>query len=191
MSAVGDACADLAQWLPVAGTLIGQPDDDGTRTSRAQPASHPPWNQAAAAAALGAAEGVHRLEASLRLAVTGHPGRRRHLRETGAAISAVVSLAYAVDPRGQRQAAAYVMRLVTVIRQLPAVDEDERWQRVRTSVCPYCRLGMLRFAPRSGRITCLRYGSCWDADGRHPMGLLSVSKLDAAPCVAWNDGLVT
>ena len=73
---LAEACALIAECLPVALQLVTEPDADGT-TGTGQPSSRPPWNQAAASAAMDAHEGLRRLEASLRLAVTGHTGPRR------------------------------------------------------------------------------------------------------------------
>jgi len=50
---------------------------------------------------------------------------------------------------------------------------------------------MLRVRPRSGDVTCLRYGACRDHDGHHPAGRLDISHLTSEPVIRWNDGLVT
>jgi hypothetical protein len=79
---------------------------------------------------------------------------------------------------------------VRQIQELPAVDQAEPWRRLPAQ-CPYCGFAMLRVRPRSGEVTCLRYGACTDADGQHPAGRLDVSRLTGEPIVQWNDGLVT
>lgn len=184
-------CAELGRWLPTAQALIGEPDTDGTRTHTA-PTSRPPWNGAVAAAVLDAHEGVRRLEASLRKAVTGRPGPRRGGSDanTQAAIVAIGQLAYAVDEDGQRVATVYVARLVTPMRQLPAVDEDERPRKVAWP-CRYCGFEMLRIFPRSGRVTCLRQGACFDLDGNHPIGHMGLNLVTQEGAVYWQDGSVT
>jgi len=185
---LSESCADLARWLPVAESLMAEPDADGA-AGAGQPSSRPPWNGAAANAALDAHEGVRRLEASLRLAVTGRPGPRRggSLTNTFAAIDAIEDLGSGVTASAMAKAARYLGRLSRPVEQLPAVDEAERPQRVRTP-CPYCGFAMLRVFPREGRVTCLRLGACWDSDGRHPAGMMEVGRL--GPQVRWNDGLV-
>ncbi len=68
MTALADACAELAAWLPAAEALITAPDAQGS-AGRGQPSSRPPWNAAAAMALLDAAEGARQLEASWRSGV--------------------------------------------------------------------------------------------------------------------------
>jgi hypothetical protein len=47
---------------------------------------------------------------------------------------------------------------------------------------------MLRLSPRSGRVTCLRWGVCVDRDGNHPQGQVDRS-VSGEPMVSWQDGL--
>jgi hypothetical protein len=185
---LGGSCADLARWLPVAAALMAEPDTDGAM-AHGQPASRPPWNPAAANAFHDADEGVRRLEASLRLAVTGRPGPRRggSGAATMAALDAVENLGEAVTATAMAKAARILDRWSRAIQQLPAVDEAERPQKVTTE-CPYCKFKMLRVFPREGRVTCLRYGACWDGNGQHPKGTMEVGRL--GPQVRWADGLV-
>src|SRR5258708_27365563 len=158
VTALADACAELAAWLPAAEALITAPDTQGS-TGRGQPSSRPPWNAAAAMALLDAAEGARRLEASWR------SGRLRPSSATGAVLASIVRLSYAVTEGDQHQAVALVGRWTTQILQLAAVDREERPQRV-AAMCPYCHFGMLRVFPRSGRAACLRgAGACQDANG--------------------------
>ncbi len=203
-TAVAEAAADLTRCLTIAETLIPLPDQDGTTAIGSATVSSPPWNAQAAAAVLDTHEGLRRLEASLRLIVAGHPGSRRggSAANTFAAIEAVTALSYALPQDGHIQEKGkpcpcdwcrlirILARWAMAVERLPAVDTAEIWQRVQAA-CPYCGFAMLRYAPRSGRLTCLRYGSCADADGVHPVGHVTVSELDGTPCVAWQDGLVT
>ncbi len=189
---LGESCADLARWLPVAAALMAEPDtEDGTDAmpSVPSPYSRPPWNPAAANAAMDAHEGLRRLEASLRLAVTGHPGFRRggSTVNTFRALGAIEDLGAGVTGQAAARAARFIDGLVRPVEQLPAVDKAERPQQV-SAKCPYCGLKMLRVYPREGRITCLRYGACWDSDGCHPVGMMEIGRL--GPQVRWNDGLV-
>jgi len=188
-----EACADLAGWLPAAAALLAEPDaGDTTAGGGPATASRPPWNSEVAAALYDAHEGVRRLEASLRLAVTGRAGRRRGGSDgnTLAALDAIGSLGEAVGTGAASVAARLLGRWTTAWEQLPAVDLTETPRKV-TARCPYCDFPMMRVFPRSGRVTCLRFGNCEDSDGNHPVGHLRASRLDGSACVEWADGLVT
>jgi hypothetical protein len=189
MTPLPDACAAITTWLPQAAVLTHQPDTDGT-SGHGKPGSRPPWNQAAANAALDAHEGLRRLEASLRHAVTGHPGTRRGGSDanTHQAIRAIENLGNAMTAKAAAEAARILDRWSLQIQQLAAIDEAERWQKVSGAACPYCHHPMLRLSPRSGRVTCLRFGACWDGNGDHPQGQVDHS-VGGEPMVAWADGL--
>ena len=189
-SDLAGACATLAALLPEAAALIAEPDADGT-TGGGQPSSRPPWNQAAAAAAMDAHAGVRHIELAMRIEA-GLPARRRGGSDanTIAAIAAIEALSSAdVSDAAIASAARDLERLIRPIQELKPIDQAERWRRVPAE-CPYCRFRMLRVAPRAGTVTCLRYGACSDSDGRHPIGYVYVSQLTGDPRVHWNDGLV-
>jgi hypothetical protein len=191
MTRLAEACEEMAAALPRAAALIAVPDTDGT-TAGGKPGSRPPWNAAAAMALLDVHEGLRRLEPAMRLAVTGHPGRRRGGSDvnTWKALDAIEALGDGMSADAAAMAARILARWANAIMMLPAVDEAERPQRVQ-SACPYCGFPMLRVFARSGRVACLRFGSCFDSDGQHPTGRLEVSQIDGSPCVIWADGLVT
>lgn len=186
-----DLCGELPRWLLTAEELIAEPDTDGTRT-HTKPGSRPPWNGGVTLTVLDIHEGVRRLEASLRKAVTGRPGPRRGGSDanTHAAITAIAQLGYAVSEDGQRQAAVIVARWVTQVQQLPAIDEAERFTTLQAR-CPYCGLGKLRWAEQSGRVTCLRRGACFDGNGKHPIGYVGVNLVTGEEQCYWQDGAVT
>lgn len=188
MTALGEACTDLAACLPQAAALLSRPDEDGT-TGGGKPGSTPPWNPAAAAAYFDAREGILRTEASFRLAVNGHTGKRRGGSELNVykALDAIENLGEAVTSGAAMRAARLLQRWVMCIEQLAAIDTEERPLRIAAD-CPYCGFGMLRVYPRQGRVTCLRLGSCFDADERHPVGHMEIGRLGAQ--VRWADGLV-
>jgi hypothetical protein len=190
MTDLTESCAAMAGWLPIAQALIAEPDMDGT-AGGGQPGTRPPWNGAAAIACLDAHEGIRRLEASLRLAVTGHTGPKRGGSDacTIAAIAAIEKLSSAIGDHGRGVAAGLLDGWAQRIRELPAVDEAEPWRRV-PATCPYCGFGMLRVQARAGKVTCLRYGACRDSEGHHPIGHVDVSRLTGDPLIRWNDGLV-
>lgn len=192
MTGLADACAELAALLPAAAVLIAEPDADGSAGSRPAPSSRPPWNSAAASAVTGAAEGVRRLEASMRRDITGRTGPRRggSAANTMAALGAIASLGHGVSEEDARHAAAIIGRWTREIRELPAIDEAEPWRRMPGAPCPYCSFPMLWIQARAGRVACLRGGACLDSDGRPPVGRLDVSPITGDAHVWWNDGLV-
>ena len=187
-AALREACAHLERWLPEAAALTAQPDTDGT-TAHGKPGSRPPWNAAAANATMDAHAGIRDLEAVLFYQVTGRPRRERGGSDgnTYAAIRGVAALAASVTQDAARQAERDIIRLVVPIRQLPAIDEDERFLRVHGASCYYCQVPMLSLAERSGRVTCIRYGACSDSNGDHPVGFLAHS-VSGQPMIAWADG---
>lgn len=189
MSALADACAELAVWLPAAEALITAPDVQGC-AGRGQPSSRPPWNSQAAAALLDALEGTRQLEAAWRSGAAGRPVTLRPMSGTGGTLASLLRLAERAGDGEQRQAVILVTRWTTAILQLPAVDEAERPQRVQAA-CPYCGFAMLRVFPRSGRVACLRGGVCADGDGNPPQGHARRSRFDGTPQIEWEDGLVT
>lgn len=189
MTALAEACADLAAALPRAQALTAIPDTDGT-TSRGQPSSRPPWNPAAAAALLDALEGARRLEAAWRSEAAGRPVPRRPMAMTGLVLKSLLRLAESAGDGEERQAVILLARWTTAILQLPAVDTEERPQRVAWP-CPYCGFSMMRLFPRDGVVTCLRYGACADADGNHPRGRADWNRITGDAEIAWQDGLVT
>jgi hypothetical protein len=189
MTGLDQSCADLAAWLPVAQALTSEPDTDGT-TGGGKPGSSPPWNPAAASAAMDAHAGVRHTELTMRTEA-GLPARRRGGSDanTMAAITAIVALSNAVPDAAMAQAARDLDRLIRQIQELPAVDEAEPWRRVPAR-CPYCGFSMLRVQARAGKVTCLRYGTCRDSNGHHPVGVMDVSRLTGDPLIRWADGLV-
>ena len=189
MTALADACADYAAAVPLAQALIAVPDTDGS-SGRGQPSSRPPWNPAAATALLDALEGARQLEAAWRSQTAGRPVPRRAMAHTGAVLASLLRLAHAAEDDEERQAVTLLTRWTTAILQLPAVDREERPQRV-AACCPYCGFHMLRLYARAGRVTCLRYGACFDSDGLHPVGHADRNRITGDGEVVLHDGLVT
>jgi len=189
MNDLTSTCAIMAQLLPIAQALTTQPDTNGT-TGHGQPGSRPPWNTAAANAAMDAHAGIRTLEADLREAVTGHRGPPRGGSDTStiAALDAIQRLAN--NDARQAMVTAELSRLIVPIEQLPAVDQAEPWRRIPAQ-CPYCGYTMLRVQARAGIVTCLRHGACRDHQDRHPTGRLDVSRITGDPLIRWADGLVT
>jgi hypothetical protein len=189
MTPLAEACHDLGPALARAEALIAEPDTDIT-ASRTKPGSRPPWNAQAANALLDALELIARLEQDWHAAAAGRPVPRRPMSRTGATITSIIRLSYAIPDDTRRHAASLLTRAITVIGQLPAVDTSERITRL-AAPCPYCGYLSLRAFMPSGRLACIRYGACVDSDGETPRAQMMVSGLTAQPAVAWADGLVT
>jgi hypothetical protein len=189
---VADAAAALTEAITTAAQLITEPDTTPAGAIGGAAGSAPPWNTAAANALLDAHQLTRRLEASLRYAVTGHTGSPRGGSDanTAAAILAITRLAEAVSDDSAALAARLMDRATSAVDRLPAVDTAQVWRRV-AAPCPFCGFGMLRVAPRSGQVTCLRYGACHDSEGHHPQGRLDVSRLSGEAIIVWSDGRIS
>jgi hypothetical protein len=183
VTALEECVGELEYWLPRAQALTHIPDTTPS-PGRARPASKPPWNSSAAMAVLDAAEGARQLEAAWRA------GRLRPISATGAVLASLVRLSYAAGTSEEQHAAVLIARWTTAILELPAIDREEPPRRI-TWPCPYCGFRMVMLYPREGRVTCLRRGACYDADGQHPTGLAGKSRMNGEPQVLWRDGLVT
>jgi hypothetical protein len=189
VTTLAEACADLRPLIGIARDLTAEPDAQGS-AGHAQPASCPPWNQAAANAWLDIHAAVRDLEREMRCEVTGSASCRGGSdANTTVALDAIGSMGGAVSQESADLAARVLSRLADAVLMLPAVDLEERPQRVRAP-CPYCGRLMLRLLPRKGAVTCVAFGSCADADGRHPQGRIGRS-LDGSAVIEWADGLVT
>lgn len=189
VTALSDACADAARWLPEAAVLTAEPDTGATMRG-GKPGSRPPWNSQAANSLWDALAVIADTEAMFRLIVTGHTGRRRPASATGAGLAAIERLGHAVPPDRVRTAARELTRCVQAIMVLPALDEVERPQRIPGVACPYCKITMMMTLPKAGIVYCKLGGSaCWDTNGNPPRGRATVGRL--GPCVEWEDSLVT
>ncbi len=215
MRELSAACTELADQLAVfddndvtsdradAGLLtstllvVDQDAEPGTGR-RSVPATRTPGNTQALNAEMDAHELVRRLEASLRLVVTGHTGRMRGGSDssTRAAIAAIEKLGEAVSPHARQLAARLLDRATTTIGQLPSVDEIPRWEKIRPGPgglppkCPNCETYSLRVSLSAGVVVCV-FPHCEDMDGRRPpQARMDLSKIDGRPVLVWRDGLV-
>jgi hypothetical protein len=190
---LGEACADLAEWLPHAQALTAVPDTQPVPAHSQHAVSAPPWNAPAAAVVLDAIEGVRRIESAFRQQVTGRPSGPRPASGTGRTIHAITQLAFAVPPEDAAEAARRIDGWVTRVLELPPVDKVQRPRRLRAP-CPYCGAKGLMWRPGDGRgpgrVTCLRVGVCRDANGDHPEGKVERGKASGMVAVWWNDGTV-
>lgn len=187
MTRLDDAVTDLREWLPRAAVLIAEPDTDGTRSHTA-PASKPPWNAAVGDALLDALEGTRRIEHELRSDIANRHVAIRPYAQTGRTLESIQRLACAASSDDQRHAVIQLTRYTTTILQLPAVGREERWRKIAGAPCPYCGLNMLLAAPKSGLVTCLRFGACFDSRECHPTGVMDIGPVSGEPVIAWADG---
>lgn len=194
-----DVTSDRADAGLLTNTLLVVDQDAEPGTGRRSvPATRTPGNTQALNAEMDAHELVRRLEASLRMLVTGHTGRMRGGSDssTRAAIAAIEKLGEAVPPHARQLAARLLDRATTTIGQLPSVDEIPRWEKIRPGpgglppVCPYCQTYSLRVALQAGVVVCV-FPSCEDGDHRRPpQARMDLSKIDGRAVLVWRDGLV-
>ena len=191
MTDLAETLPDVGTWLPVARSLIAQPDTAPGSGAHTTPGARPPWNPAAASAYLDAKIVARDTETMFRFIVTGHSGEPRSWSDgsTLKALAAILSLSHAVPHEQVKRAARDLARCVVAIMQLPAIDEAERPQKVRAP-CPYCEFEMLWLYPREGLVACLRGGVCTDSNGRPPRGWARPGRLGDA-VIEWADGLVS
>ncbi len=171
-----------------------------------RPADAPfPGDPQAFAALMVIHEAAFRLEASLKLAIAGHPGLRRGGSEGNflAALSAVPGLAAGLPEDREALVAQVLEWLMDVARTVPAIDEAQRWRYVRGRACPYCKCGVsLRVlldarGDPSGHVEChagpvVRDGVtvwCVDGNGLRPCAEMGTDG-QGRPALMWADGLV-
>ena len=194
MSDLEDAAEDLMTWLIVGEHLIAQPDKRPALRSSGKPGSKPPWNAAVAHAILDAHQGVRDLEQRWSDQVTGrHRDRGGSNGNTAHALKRITSMELAVTRDDVKEGTRLLRRWATTIRQLPAIDDAPRWEKIRAGPdglppkCLFCGTFSLRVAIESGVVICV-YPDCKDSDGNRPQALLEVNKLDGSPVLVWASG---
>jgi hypothetical protein len=199
--AVREACDQLAGYLARLEGLTAEPDSPagGPAGVQSRPAEAPEPYGPAGRVLMDIWEGIRRLEASLRVAVLGHPGRRRggSAGNTAAALEAVVKLAASLGDDGYVRAAAHLDRWIGSAKAVRGIDEAKRWRHlpgeaaqrpgeVLPPQCPYCRCFYLLYDPEAGIVVCSVAG-CEDGNGDAPIALVGTD--DAGrPSLLWNDG---
>jgi hypothetical protein len=193
---LADACGELGSWLAIAETLIAEPDIQPSARSSGKPTSRPPWNAAVAYAITDAHAGVRDIEHSFRLIIHGRlRDRGGSTANTLAALDAITAMESAVPQGNARQAARHLIKWATSIRQLPAIDDKPRWEKIRAGPdglppkCPHCQTFSLRVALESGVIQCW-FPGCKDGDGNRPQARLDISRIDSTPVLVWIDGRI-
>ncbi|MFB4294816.1 hypothetical protein ACBI99_44805 [Nonomuraea sp. ATR24] len=185
---------ELMPLLETLYDLLPEPVADpatGTMSHHKAHGSPAPWHAEAGPALYTISEEARRLEASLRLAVAGHPGRRRGGSDANTirALHAITELVHAVPEAAGREAARIVARWVRSARQVAGVDLEERPRPLRT-LCPYCATFGLRVIQDNADIWCINR-DCRDHDGRRPRGRLDSSNLTGDGMITWADGRTT
>jgi hypothetical protein len=180
VTTLAEACADLRPLLPVARALLAAPDAQGS-AGHAQPASAPPWNQAAANAVMDIHAAVREIEREFRAQVTGRLAERGGSEaNTRAALDAICRFAGSVTDGAAADAAIVLARLADAVLMLPAVDLEERPRRL-PGICPQCDRCMIRTWLRDGNVACLGCG----LRGFMRHGTVSDG------CIEWEDGAIT
>jgi hypothetical protein len=146
---VQEACDLLAGLMPRLELLVAEPSStqDAAAGMSPRPADTPePWDAPVGRALMDGHEGVRRLEAALRYALNGHPGRRRggSAVNTHQALDAIPLLAAGLTEDDEAEAARVIGRWVNAARAVAAIDEAERWRPLPQRPCPYCRCFFLR-----------------------------------------------
>jgi hypothetical protein len=153
----------LAGYRVTLEELIAEPSTpSGSVGMSPRPADAPmPGNAQAFGVLMVIVEAIPRLEASIRLAIAGHPGTRRggSARNVAEALEAVVSLSGGLDEDGETLAAMALERLANLARALPDIDEAQRWRSVPQRPCPYCGCFFLKVLldarnQPAGRVEC-------------------------------------
>jgi hypothetical protein len=201
---VRDSCTQLAAYRTALERHVTEPSSpQGGMGPR--PADAPfPGDAQAFAALMVIWEKVPRLEAALRLAVTGRPGPRRGGSAGNFldALDAVPGLAAGLPEDAEAAAARILEWLVDLARAVPAIDEAQRWRYVRGRACPYCGCWALQVlldaAGRpAGHVEChaapvTRDGAevwCADGNGLRPAAMMGTDA-HGHPALMWADGKV-
>jgi hypothetical protein len=179
VTGVGQACDDLAAWLPAAAPLTAIPDTDGT-TTRSQPHSRPPWN-AIAYAIDDASRSVLAIEQQVRHATTGTTLRRGGSDANVLLAIAAIRRLIEAAPELEREVCVMLERLLTPILQHPAIDLEQPPRRL-AAACPRCGRPMLRWHVLRDELACL---------GCQRRAALCTGPVSGAAMLAWDDGDIT
>ena len=195
--------AQLAAYRADLEHLITEQSTGGTPGLSPRNAEPPlPGNAPAFSALMVIWEHVPRLEAALRLAVTGHPGQRRGGSAGNflQALAAIPQLAAGLDEDAEAATARILERLANLARAVPDIDEAQQWRHLRGRACPYCgcltTLKVLldaRGRP-TGHVECFAGARvsgerCLDGNGRRPVAAVGTDG-HGRPMLEWADGLV-
>ena len=141
-------------------------------------------------------EGIRRLEASLRLIVLGHLGRRRggSAGNTADALAMVTKLASRLDDKGATRCAAYLQRHINAAGTVDGIDEARRWRHLPKDPgealppqCPFCGMFYL-LADVEAQLVACSYPACpGDSNGDPPIAVMGWDET-GRPILTWADG---
>lgn len=184
---------ELYDLLPGA----GRSPSTGTMSQHSA-SSSAPWHEEAGTTLYGISEDARRLEASLRLQISGYPGRRRGGSDanTISALKEICELVYLVPAPSARKAGRIVSRWIRDARRVRDIGLEERPVPLPAAPgqmpppCPYCVTFSLRVVLQDGRLWCIN-DECKDGRGRRPHGRMVRSDLNGDGMIEWKDGRIT
>lgn len=193
---VRDVCDQLAAYLPRLKALLPEPDAPAgyAATGMTGGLAHAPLpGNAPALLALMGIHGVARWWEAMLLYHLGaaDPWGRRggNAGNTLAALEAIVKLAGGADDDVLQMLLSDLGRAEADAGVLPAIDEAQRWRRIRNHPCPYCDCLYLevllgRDGQPASHIECHAAASigCRDGNGRRPAATLTINGIQ------WADG---
>jgi hypothetical protein len=193
---VAEQCGQIADYLiRLEALTVHRPSPDGAPVRPSRPALIPEPYGAAGRAVMTTHEGLRRLEASLRLAVYGEPGRRRggSDKNTDECRVMIVKLATQLTTRQAWRAARFLGWLINGAQIVPGIDEATRWRHlpredgaVMPPQCPYCGGWYLLADVQAQIVVCSRPG-CADGNGDPPVASYGVDR-DGGAWLTWADG---
>jgi hypothetical protein len=193
---IWEQCQQVADYLLRLEALMVEPrGPDGAPVRPHRPAIIPEPYHHAGVVLLTTHEGVRRLEASLRLAVTGAPGRRRGGSDgnTNGALGQIAKLATQLDDRRARRAARFLAWMIGGAQAVDGIDEARRWRHVPKSAsdrlppqCPYCDSCNLVADVEALLVACA-YPGCEDRNGDPPVAAMGYDEA-GTPVLTWADG---
>lgn len=196
---IWEQCEQVADYLARLEGLTTEPrGPDGAPVRPGRPVIVPePYGQAGRVL-MTTHEGVRRLEASLRLAVTGRAGRRRGGSDgnTGGALGQIAKLATQLDDRTARRAARFLSWMIGGAQSVDGIDEARRWRHIPKSAdqklppsCPHCGTCNL-VADVDDRLVACAYPLCpGDANGDAPVAAMDYDEA-GVPVLSWADGRI-
>lgn len=196
---IWEQCEQVADYLSRLEKLTVQPRaPDGAPVRPHRPALMPEPYGHAGVVLMSTHEGIRRLEASLRLAVLGEPGRRRGgSRENDAlALAMIAKLATQLDERRAKRAARFLAWMIGGAQCVDGIDEARRWRHVPKNAndrlppsCPYCGTCNLVADVEALLVACA-YPGCTDRNQDAPVAAMAWSGPEEArvPVLTWADG---
>jgi hypothetical protein len=195
---IWEQCQQVADYLVrLEGLAVEPRAPDGAPVRPGRPALIPEPYGHAGVVLLTTHEGVRRLETSLRLAVTGAPGRRRGGSDgnTSGALGQIAKLATQLDDRTARRAARFLGWMIGGAQCVDGIDEARRWRHLPKNAsdrlppqCLYCRTCNL-VADVEAQLVACAYPGCADDNGDAPVAAMAYDEAGRG-MLTWADGRV-